>query len=64
VSTIDPARRGRWDRERRFDTAVEWLDRLDCERLISHRIPFDEAADAYELLDAGDESALQVVLTY
>jgi 2-desacetyl-2-hydroxyethyl bacteriochlorophyllide A dehydrogenase len=64
VSTIDPARRGRWDRDRRFDTAVEWLDRLDCERLISHRVPFDEAADAYELLDAGDESALQVVLTY
>jgi len=64
VSTIDPARRGRWDRKRRFDTAVKWLDRLDCERLISHRVPFSEAADAYELLDARDESVLQVVLTY
>lgn len=64
VSTIDPARRGRWDRDRRFDTAVEWLDRLDCERLISHRVPFAEAADAYELLDDRAESALQVVLTY
>ena len=64
VSTIDPARRGRWDRERRFDTAVGWLDRLDCERLISHQVPFAEAADAYELLDKRAESALQVVLTY
>ena len=64
VSTIDPARRGRWDRQRRFDTAVEWLDRLDCERLISHRIPFSEAADAYELLDERSEPVLQVVLTY
>ena len=64
VSTIDPARRGRWDRERRFDTAVGWLDRLDCERLISHQVPFAEAADAYELLDERAESALQVVLTY
>ncbi|TQQ79082.1 zinc-dependent alcohol dehydrogenase [Halonotius roseus] len=64
VSTIDPARRGRWDRKRRFDTAVEWLDRLDCERLISHRIPFSEAADAYELLDERSEPVLQVVLTY
>lgn len=64
VSTIDPARRGRWDRQRRFDTAVEWLDRIDCERLISHRIPFDKAATAYDLLDAGDESVLQVVLMY
>ena len=64
VSTIDPARRGRWDRDRRFEAAVEWLDRLDCERLISHRVPFAEAADAYELLDDRAESALQVVLTY
>ena len=64
VSTIDPARRGRWDRERRFDTAVEWLDRVNCERLISHRIPFEQAADAYELLDDHSEPALQVVLTY
>jgi len=64
VSTIDPPRRGRWDRERRFDTAVEWLDRLDCERLISHQVPFAEAADAYELLNERAESALQVVLTY
>jgi Threonine dehydrogenase and related Zn-dependent dehydrogenases len=64
VSTIDPPRRGRWDRERRFDTAVEWLDRLDCERLISHQVPFTEAADAYELLNERAESALQVVLTY
>ena len=64
VSTIDPARRGRWDRERRFDTAVGWLDRLDCERLISHQVPFAEAADAYKLLDERAESALQVVLTY
>jgi len=64
VSTIDPPRRGRWDRERRFDTAVEWLDRLDYERLISHQVPFAEAADAYELLNERAESALQVVLTY
>lgn len=64
VSTIDPARRGRWDRQRRFDTAVEWLDRIDCERLISHRIPFEQANEAYELLDEQSEPVLQVVLTY
>ena len=64
VSTIDPARRGRWDRERRFETAVGWLDRLDCERLISHRVPFAEAADAYELLASSPKDALQVLLIY
>jgi len=64
VSTIDPARRGRWDRQRRFDTAVEWLDRLDCERLISHRIKFSNATTAYELLAEPTDPVLQVILTY
>lgn len=64
VSTIDPAHRGRWDRQRRFDTAVEWLDRIDCERFISHRVPFTEAANAYELLASAQNDTLQVLLTY
>lgn len=64
VSTIAPKLRGRWDRERRFETARTWLSHLDCERLISHRIPFEQAADAYKLLDSSPESTLQVVLSY
>ncbi len=64
VSTIDPALRGRWDTDRRLDVALDWLDRVDAASLISHRIPFADAADAYDLLDRRPEEALQVLLTY
>ena len=64
VSTIAPELRGRWDRERRFETALEWLTRIECEELVSHRLPFAEAADAYRLLDSSATDALQIVLTY
>ncbi len=64
VSTIRPELRGRWDRERRFETAGRWLERIDHERLITDRVPFHAAGDAYERLAATPEDTLQVVLTY
>ncbi len=64
VSTIAPELRGRWDTDRRTDCALTWLDRIDTERLISHRIPFDEGAEAYAQLDTTPESMRQVLLTY
>ena len=64
VSTIAPELRGRWDRQRRFETALEWLTRIECDELVSHQMPFSEAADAYRLLDSSPAEALQVVLTY
>ena len=64
VSTLAPELRGRWDNRRRVETAFDWLERLETDRLISHRIPFEEAAHAYELLDTTPAETLQVVLTY
>ncbi|THE65259.1 oxidoreductase [Salinadaptatus halalkaliphilus] len=64
VSTVDPSLRGRWDTDRRLETALEWVARLETAALVTHRIPFRDAEDAYELLDSGPESALQVLLTY
>lgn len=64
VSTIAPELRGRWDKTRRFETALRWLERIRPDRLISHRIPFSAANEAYERLDNQPESTLQVVLTY
>ncbi len=64
VSTIAPELRGRWDTDRRMVTAREWLERTNTDALISHRIPFEDAERAYELLDERAESAVQVVLTY
>jgi threonine dehydrogenase-like Zn-dependent dehydrogenase len=37
---------------------------LDLEALISHRLPFDRAPEAYPLLDERPGEAVQVVFTY
>lgn len=64
VSSIDPRRRGRWTHERRLETAKSWLPEIDTDRLVTHRIPVDRAADAYEFLDERPGEAIQVLLTY
>lgn len=64
VSTINPDWQGRWTKERRFSTAWDMLRKVHPERLITHRIPFSEAASAYQLLAQAPDEALQVVLTY
>lgn len=64
VSTVDPALRGRWDRERRRHLALSLLESLEVESLITHRLPIESAARAYQvLLDQPDE-AIQVLLAY
>ncbi|PHQ44867.1 oxidoreductase, partial [Halorubrum sp. C3] len=64
VSTISPELRGRWDRDRRMDAALERLDRIPADELITHRIPFERAAEAYQLLDSGTDETVQVILEY
>jgi len=64
VSTLDPDLRGRWTKERRIDTAWERLRDVPTERLVTHRLPFEDAGEAYRLLDGGPENALQILLTY
>ena len=64
VSQVDSALAPRWDRQRRLDTALALLEELVLGPLISHRIPFASAADAYELVDKRPEETVQVILTY
>ncbi len=64
VGRIDPSLAPRWDRERRLELATELLGELVLAELITHRIPFAHAADAYALLDGGDPETIQVVLDY
>jgi threonine dehydrogenase-like Zn-dependent dehydrogenase len=47
-----------------MDTVLGLLGRLKLRELISHRIPFGEAPEAYTLLDERPEEALQVIFTY
>jgi 2-desacetyl-2-hydroxyethyl bacteriochlorophyllide A dehydrogenase len=64
VSTIAPELTGRWDKARRFETAWQIIEKLRPESLVSHRIPFDSAAKAYQLLEQSPEQALQIVFEY
>jgi alcohol dehydrogenase len=64
VSTIDPDHRGRWDKTRRLDLARDLLADVETDALVTHRVPIDDAGDAYRLLDERPEDAVQVLLTY
>lgn len=64
VSHIDPDHADRWDKDRRLDVVRSWLGDRDLSELLTHEIPIDRAADAYELIDEHPEDAVQVALTY
>ena len=64
VSTISPRALSRWNRNRRWQMAVDMLRRLRPLRLVTHRFPVDRAADAYALLDQRPDQAIQIILTY
>ena len=64
VSTLAPELRGRWTFDRRTDAALENLATLPVQSLVTHRIPFEDAPEAYRLVDDRPEDALQVLLTY
>lgn len=64
VSTIAPELRGRWSKERRTQTTLDSLRRLDHEALITDTIPFERAGDAYARLDEAGGDTVQVLLSY
>jgi 2-desacetyl-2-hydroxyethyl bacteriochlorophyllide A dehydrogenase len=64
VGRLNPTLAPRWDRVRRMGTVLGLLGRLKLGELISHRIPFGEAPEAYAMLDERPEEALQVIFTY
>jgi 2-desacetyl-2-hydroxyethyl bacteriochlorophyllide A dehydrogenase len=64
VGRIDPALAPRWDRARRAALVRDLLPQLHLTELISHRLPFSAAPEAYRLIDERPGDALQVVLTY
>jgi 2-desacetyl-2-hydroxyethyl bacteriochlorophyllide A dehydrogenase len=64
VSHLAPEWSGRWTKARRLGVAWEMLRLHRPERLISHRFPITQAAEAYRLLDERPGEALQVVFVY
>jgi 2-desacetyl-2-hydroxyethyl bacteriochlorophyllide A dehydrogenase len=64
VGRSNPELASRWDSDRRMDTVLGLLGRLELGELITHRIPFEGAPEAYAHLDERPEEALQVIFTY
>ncbi len=64
VSAVDGRHTPRFDKARRLSVVARWLSRLPLEPLVTHRVPFAEAARAYHLLDTRRPGVLQVLLTY
>jgi len=66
ISNVDPAFSQRWDRLRLIHTIMDLQAQglLNLKPVITHVIPFEEAARAYEILDNTPEQALQIVLDF
>lgn len=64
VSSIAPTLSGRWDKSRRYDSAWQMIREIKPQQLITHRVPLEDAASLYAMLDQGPESILQAVFTY
>lgn len=64
VSQLPPALYGRWDRARRFETAWRQLAHVQPSRLVTHRFPFSQAAQAYQQLAEKPQETLGVLLEY
>jgi len=64
VGRLNPKLVPRWDTTRRMETVLSLLDRLGPGDLITHRLPFHRAPEAYPLLEERMGEAVQVVFTY
>jgi 2-desacetyl-2-hydroxyethyl bacteriochlorophyllide A dehydrogenase len=64
VSTVAAELSGRWNKARRSELVWNLMQHLDLEQLITHKYPIEHAPQAFDLLDRGQEDALQVLLTY
>ncbi|MDD5533180.1 MAG: zinc-binding alcohol dehydrogenase [Syntrophales bacterium] len=64
VSRIPPEQSARWTRRRRLETAQKLLTRGGPPGIITHRFPFEKAAEAYLLCGERQNEVLQVILDY
>jgi 2-desacetyl-2-hydroxyethyl bacteriochlorophyllide A dehydrogenase len=66
IAGVDPELSYRWDRLRLAQTAIQFQaqGKLNLQPLISHILPFRQAAEAFHLLDEEPGKTLQVVLDY
>ncbi len=54
----------RWDLGRKLQAALDLLPSMHPHEMISHRVPFSRAPEAFQLLDEHLDQTLAVILTY
>lgn len=64
VSTLNPNLTARWTKSRRLQVVWDMLRKVRPSNLITHRFPFQDAPQAYKLIDIHPSDAIQVLLTY
>lgn len=66
ISGVNPALQHRWDKPRLTRAFMQLVadGRVALEPLVSHLVPFREAAAAFELLDGDTASVMQAVLSF
>ncbi len=64
VSRIAPRLSGRWNRQRRLDTAWRAIARIGPQRLVTHHFRFDDCQRAFECVSARADGVLQAVFEY
>ena len=64
VGRMNPELGTRWDLARRKETVLGLLPRLRLKEIVSHQIPFEDALEAYRLVDESPDEAVQVVLSH
>jgi 2-desacetyl-2-hydroxyethyl bacteriochlorophyllide A dehydrogenase len=66
ISNVDPALSYRWDRLRMIHTIMQLQAQgsLNLHPVITHVIPFTQAAEAFQILDETPDQVLQVVLDF
>lgn len=64
VSTLAAAWRGRWDKARRFEVALQQLANTDVAQLAKQRVPFHDAAHAYHQIDRKLSTHPQTIFDY
>ena len=66
ISNVDPALSYRWDRIRLIHTIMDLQAKgsLNLRPVITHIIPFEDAAEGFRILDETPDQALQIVLDF
>lgn len=66
ISNVDPALSYRWDRLRLIHTIMDLQAQgsLNLRPVITHVIPFEQAAQGFQILDETPDQALQIVLDF